>query len=353
MRRRHFVWALAALVAAACADAGPSEPDNGLGPLAELYLGDAVDIMEGNSIRKYEIDWIAFREATYTDAAGARSPVDTYPAIVAALERIGDNHSFFSPRGGQARPTLPMSASQAAGTPTTTASRAGGLAAVDPMAELIRPGIGYVDVPAFNGGGQDANGLATAYHRLIEGVDTLGGACRWVVDIRGNTGGNMWPMVAGVGPVLGEGTVGFFVDPDSVVSPWFYENGQSGVGDFVLVDVPTPYELSYPLPWVGVLTDSLTASSGEAVAVAFRGRPSTRSFGEPTWGVSTANSAFPLSDGAVIFLTVATMADRLGNVYGEELVPDEVVLGGTKTGDPESDDVLAAALQWLSGQACT
>jgi len=30
----------------------------------------------------------------------------------------------------------------------------------------------------------------------------------WIVDLRGNGGGNMWPMLAGVGPVLGEGVVG-------------------------------------------------------------------------------------------------------------------------------------------------
>src|SRR5690348_5042975 len=26
----------------------------------------------------------------------------------------------------------------------------------------------------------------------------------WVVDLRGNVGGNMWPMLAGIGPLLGE-----------------------------------------------------------------------------------------------------------------------------------------------------
>jgi hypothetical protein len=31
------------------------------------------------------------------------------------------------------------------------------------------------------------------------------------VDLRGNGGGNMWPMLAGVGPVLGEGIVGWIV----------------------------------------------------------------------------------------------------------------------------------------------
>ena len=30
-------------------------------------------------------------------------------------------------------------------------------------------------------------------------------------DLRGNIGGNMWPMIAGVGPILGDGIIGWIV----------------------------------------------------------------------------------------------------------------------------------------------
>ena len=113
------------------------------------------------------------------------------------------------------------------------------------------------------------------------------------------------------------------------------------------------YELASPRPFAAVLTDGATASSGEAIAVAFRGRVGARSFGEATWGVSTANARFFLPDNAAIFLTVSTMADRLGTLYGGTLVPDEVVPGGTKTGDVATDAVLAAAVTWLEGQTCS
>lgn len=343
MRIRHRTWIVAVLAAAAC-DAGPYEPDGPfLGLQAELYLTAALDIMESNSIRKYEIEWPAFREIALDAAyqATAVYPVDTYPMIVDALERIGDNHSFFRPAPGTSTAPAP------AGEPAPAAP-----AAVDPSADVVAPGIGYIDVPEFNGGGAEADSLASAYHRLIEGIDTLGATCRWVVDLRGNLGGNMWPMLAGVGPVLGEGTVGYFVDPDSVMLSWTYAAGSAQVDGVSLAQASEPYELASPFPHVAVLTDSLTASSGEAIAVAFRGRDQARSFGQSTWGVSTANSAFPLGDGAVIFLTVSTMVDRLGTVYGGELVPDEAVEGGEKTGDPATDAVLAAAVAWLDAQSC-
>ncbi len=332
----------AMLVLSACADAGPSEPDGPfLGLQAELYLNAALDIMETNSVRKYEIDWADFRAQARSEAemAVAVDPADTYPVIEAALERIGDNHSFFQAPGAQ----LSQAPNAGPGSPP---------AAVDPVTDFVAAGVGYIEVPAFSGGTEEGNTLARLYHDLIESVDTLAATCRWVVDLRGNTGGNMWPMVAGVGPILGEDTIGFFVDPDSVISTWTYLGGQAQLDGFVIAEADTAYALESPDPWVAVLTDSLTASSGEAVAVAFRGRQGARSFGAPTWGVSTANAAFRLNDGAVIFLTVSTMADRLGTIYGSELQPDELV-AGEKTGDPATDAALEAAIVWLNGQVCS
>lgn len=79
----------------------------------------------------------------------------------------------------------------------------------------------------------------------------------------------------------------------------------------------------------------------EAFTVAIRGRPHTRSFGEPTRGLSTANWGFPLSDGAVMNLTTAVFADREGTVYGSKLVPDENV---------PVEEALDRAVEWLREQ---
>lgn len=71
-----------------------------------------------------------------------------------------------------------------------------------------------------------------------------------------------------------------------------------------------------------MLTDSSTASAGEAVTIAFRGRPHTRSFGTPTNGVPTANAVFTLSDGALLTVTNALEADRTGRTYTAAIPPD-------------------------------
>jgi C-terminal processing protease CtpA/Prc len=163
-------------------------------------------------------------------------------------------------------------------------------------------------------------------------------SCGWVVDLRPNTGGNMWPMLAGLKPFLGTAGLGTFESPTGSSPPWI-------AGQAVGVEPPSTLAV-LESSWVAVLTGPRTASSGEAVAIAFRGRPRTRSFGLPTAGLSTANATFPLPDGAMILLTTAVDADRTGKRYGDKVDPDERVEAAT-TPTPTSDPALAAAVQWL------
>ena len=164
-------------------------------------------------------------------------------------------------------------------------------------------------------------------------------AVRWVVDLRGNGGGSMWPMLAVAAPLLRTdgvashaGTVGYFVAPGRPGTPWRITATTVRLGRRSMA--PRVRSPALPGP-VAVLTDPGTASSGEAVAVAFRGLPDVRSVGGPTMGFSTANDSVPLPGGAALVVTVARFADRTGRVYGGELEPDVPVEG----------DALAAALE--------
>ncbi|MFJ6775483.1 S41 family peptidase, partial [Kitasatospora sp. NPDC091257] len=96
---------------------------------------------------------------------------------------------------------------------------------------------------------------------------------------------------------------------------------------------------------VAVLTGPGTGSAGEAVTIAFIGRPDTRSFGARTYGVPTGNAAHRLSDGAVVLLTGAAEADRTGRIHAGPIEPDEAV-DTRKEGDPS----LTAATGWLGRQ---
>ncbi len=321
---------LALSLTSACGGDGPTDPGAGkqttVSALALADLNDALDLMQENSVNRYRIDWPALRDRAVQRAGTPRSTADTYPAIIAALRELGDRHSFFI------RPGPSASRAAAVGEPPT-GQTLGRLA--------------YVWMPGFSGSG--AVDHASAYHSLLRALDA-GGPCGWIVDLRGNTGWNMWPMLAGIGPVLGEGEPGAFLDPDGARQPWYYEGGTSGYDNGAnrsrIVTVNgAPYVLRRPAPPVAVLTGGRTASSGEAIVVAFRGRPETRSFGLPTYGVPTANRGYVLSDGATMLLTVAWDVDRDGVVYDAPIFPDERVDG--EIGDPAHDPVVGAASAWL------
>jgi C-terminal processing protease CtpA/Prc len=184
-------------------------------------------------------------------------------------------------------------------------------------------------------------------------ISTLasGNTCGWIVDLRNNTGGNMWPMIAGLSPLIGEGLAGVFESPKAKNEWRVGVNGEAIIGQLKTSGSSPASFVDGGKARVAVLTGQATASSGEAVAVAFRGRPNTRAFGTPTAGLTTANTTVAMSDGALLAIAVSVYVDRTGVKYGGKLNPDELVEGTAKL--LADDPVVKAAAKWLNdGAAC-
>ena len=317
---RIAMLALSLACAPVASNSGRSgSPRVELSPEARAYLATALDSIRAVTLRGDTISWPAIRDSAFQIANGAQRPIDTYAAIDWALRRA-NKHSFLQ-------------------VPTPGATSV-----------VVHGRFGYLHVPQRGGA---AVPLADSLHSAI-GRMREQGVCGWVVDVRANGGGNMWPMLAGVGPLLGDTIVGSFGTGPSA-QRWYYKAGSSGIvrADGTLeaasrVTVPVVEMLSVLQP-VAVLMDSGTGSSGEAVAVAFRGRPATRSFGTPTAGFATVNRGLRLSDGANMVVTVGYYADRAGTVYGDRLTPDVRVRLPVGWPSP-TDAVASAAIQWLQSQ---
>ncbi len=294
------------------------------------YLNEAFDIMEKHALYRDSVNWPELRTRAAKKASAAKSCADCYPALISAISSLGDHHSFFMPadasqkwqNAGEAETKMPLSSGK-----------------------MLDNNIAYISMPGVSSGDEKANTyFADQLHKLLEELDRQNPVA-WVFDLRENTGGNCWPMLAGIGPLLGEGTCGYFLSPGENPSRWFYKKGASGIDKKQITRVSRkPYKLKQKLPKVAVLTGPKTASSGEVVTVAFRGRPNCRSFGAPTYGVSTGNRNFSLRDGAQIFLCTSVYADRNKLAYGGKISPDVLVEPG------ENDPVLQAATKWLLGR---
>jgi len=304
----------------------PVPADAPLAPEAQRELDSAFAIVRRASLWRDTVTWSAVEKDVRAIAAGSETSADTYPAIRALLKRLGDHHSFLmGPQGA-------------------TALRTGGAENPRPLVRVQTNEVGYISVPAYSGVDKTAaeSYVRTVYDSLSAAVANGAGTCKWIVDLRANGGGNMWPMLGGLRPFLGEVGLGNFVSPWRSTPLWHARDQ---------VDVKPPASLAaLESANVAVLLGPRTASSGEAVAISFIGRPRTRTFGLPTAGLSTSNTDFKLPDGALILLTIAVEADRRGKRYGKEITPDETIdaPAAGATNDPQLDRAVA----WLQSQSC-
>lgn len=172
------------------------------------YVNEVLSIMERRSINRSTINWSQVRQETLTRAANAQTIRAAEPALMWALRQLGDNHSFISTSDGRMLwvGTLRCQGSTTGFTPTTE--------------------VGYVLVPGFMGGGEQSNKYARDMQQSIRNQDNPN-VKGWIVDVRNGAGGNMWPMIAGIGPILGDGTAGYFIEPDGTEISWGYSNGRS------------------------------------------------------------------------------------------------------------------------------
>ncbi|MEM6696935.1 MAG: S41 family peptidase [Bacteroidota bacterium] len=201
----------------------------------------------------------------------------------------------------------------------------------------------YLTIPSMGSGDSVSQTLfATKMQRLIDSLDHKNPK-GWIIDLRQNGGGNCWPMLAGVGPLLGEEVAGFFAE-NGEFSSWRYENG-GGYQDSTLNSKieGKPYQLRSKKAKIAVLYGGGTASSGEIVALSFKNHPKAKTFGQNTAGYSTGNVNFTLSDGSMLFVATSVYADRLKNLYPHGVEPDVLV----EEKEEGKDLTLMAALEWL------
>lgn len=328
MRRRVLIGVLASALSGCGSDVSEpraeatiASPSATIAPGAAAYLNQILDLMQANSINRSRIDWPSFRNSVLAEAGAAADIPQLNTAIRLAIQQLGDGHSFFQTAAGlffnqQLRDCR----------------------APAPITFTAPSTIGVVRIRSFSGTNEQAVAYAQELQQTLASFDgrRLDG---WIVDLRGNGGGNMWPMLAGVGPILGSGPLGYFVYESGAQIPWDYRDGAAFSGATAAVRLTSPYPIRQPLPRIAVLTNTGVASSGEAILISFRERANTRTFGTATCGLSTSNQTYTLRDGAQLFLTTSTMADRTGRLYGNVVHPDELIT--------DQQQAIDRAIAWL------
>lgn len=267
-------------------------------PSAPDYAAHAITAMD-SGLRARGPEWERARSAAMSATAAAGEYSQTWPVLARALTVAGGRHAeLIPPATARVTESQPM--------PEATVSRG--------VTTLTLPTL-TADAPPYTQ--QYADQLATH-------VDTTAPAttCGWLVDLRGMRGGDMHPVLTGLGPLL----------PDGVVAGLRNRNDRVELavdGRALLVDGQEEFATYHEhgtsdLP-VAVVQGAHTGGSGELAVIALTGTQRARSFGEPTAGHTVRREHIRLHDGTTLLLPTSVFTDAAGTPHEGALTPDEAV----------------------------
>ncbi|WP_306640618.1 S41 family peptidase [Sanyastnella coralliicola] len=215
--------------------------------------------------------------------------------------------------------------------------------------QLIGEDIGYIQVPGIGmspNDGERAHEINDMVMELEQNNDIDG----WILDLRMNGGGTMFPMLCGLQSFLGDEAFGSFIDLENdFKQEWKIVDNELYIDTFMMSGYGIERVQNLSEKPVVVLISSLTASSGEVVAIAFKDRPNTTFIGEPTSGYTTTVSWRDMGNDIYFQLTESWYADRNEHIYkGDPVLPDIPMEGGCALRDLENDTWVLRALEILA-----
>lgn len=282
---------------------------------AAAYVEEALDHIEELALFVPAIDWAGIRAETLDRISGVTAPEETHAALADALDQAGGRHSAL--RG--------------------PVSNVGYSYIAAPEASITAPGIAVVDVPGFRSPRPEHvdEYAGRGNEQILAAAPDA--SCGWIVDLRKNYGGNMWPMLGALSPLLPDGPLMQLIDRDGRTTEATLLPDGVYLGQELLAPAAAAKETGKP---VALLQSDGTSSSAEAVLLSFAEKPGVRSFGVPSSGLATVNAVRTLSDGTGLRITTSYMATASGqSADGGPLQPDVL-----------TEDPLAAATDWLRGE---
>ena len=293
-----MLMALIALTLAGCGMSGNQDTPQG-------YVRHCVRILDSQALYADTPQWSACKKETLDAAKSFTTFDEAHEAIAAAAKVAGGKHSTLS------EPVRD----------TTTYQE------IAPEAGMTEGDIVHIVLPAHSGV-KVSDSLYV--HSILDFLQEHTNAKGVIVDLRGNRGGNMYPMIAAISPLLPDGVILRFKSRKRT-SPVFLEailqyQGLSGIKK---LPSSTP---------VAILTDDWTASSGEATLLCFRGLDNVRTFGIATAGYASANVPYTLADGYSLVVTASCDVARTGEVFCDDPIAPDV----------ETETPLEEAIAWIN-----
>jgi carboxyl-terminal processing protease len=278
----------------------------------QIYVTKALNIMKSKSVNKSKVNWEALYRNTLNEAAKVKTIKETYPVLEKALVSLNDAHSKFYPEDVVRAYTLGYKAT--------------GQEFPVIESKFLNNRYAYISLPdigSFNK--DDWNLYINTFYAKIDELQKQNPK-GWILDLRDNYGGMLYPMYAAVAPFLDHRNVVGTKDAEGTVEYFNYKNGKFYEGPMATqifqLKEKQPKQIKVP---VAVLVNKVTGSSGEFITAAFVAQHNVKLIGVNTQGLTSGNQEYKLSDGSFLVLTTGNIVDRTGKEYdkiGEGISPD-------------------------------
>ncbi len=306
---------------------------------ANGLLDEAFVFMQKNYYRKNNVEWDSLIASAKKRLLNSGNCNETYDIISWCFKELNETHSFIMPPVKAAVYNYDTASLQQKPSIKELVG--------DIRGEMLDDSIAYLTVPwVSTTDSLICIRIADSLQQLVATLDEKNPK-GWIIDLRKNTGGNCWPMLAGIGPLLGDGICGYFVSAREKI-PIIYNDGAALQGKHIRCQSSKGYRMRTEKKPIIVLTGNRTVSSGEIIALAFKGKEQVYFYGQPTAGYTTANATYTLSDNSMLVLSVCMEADRTGKICEGRIMPDETITADTHPGT--DDPAKFAAIMRLSNQ---
>ena len=295
----YLLTALLAFGAASCDD--QSTPAG--------YVRHCVKLLDRDGLYADSPEWEAKKKEVLASAKTITTLEEAHACVQEAGYVAGGKHTFIQ---------APVADT------TTYIERA-------PEVKILEDGILHIVIPAHNGVKvSDSLYIHTVFDFLQDHLDAKG----VIVDLRDNTGGNMYPMITAVSPLLPNGIILKFKSRDKttpITLEYVVKSCQLAPDSIDRIPSSTP---------VAILTNGMTGSSGEATLLCFRGLDNVRTFGAPSAGYASSNVTHILADGYLLAITRSCDVARTGEVFCNDPIDPDVA----------TEEPLEEAIRWINSR---
>ena len=306
----------------------------------KLFVDKSIELIKLNSINTENIELI--KDELYSKCQNLNSLDNVAPLYEEVFKLLNDYHGNLTYKGKNYGWKKAPSSSN-----TYLKGKLNNEKTV--FSRIIDKKVGYIRIPgnndfAFKKVDSIANDILSHINNInsnkIEG---------WIIDLRLNTGGNMYPILLGLKEFIGNDIVfgGFKNSKNEFTGKWEVKNGKMLIDNIELVrsthlDYPIKEDIS-----IIILTSCYTASAGEMTAISLIGRKNTYLVGEPSANYTTAVQGFAINKSAGINLSTDYVVDRNFKIYKTSIEPDFSILAGDDLEDFTNDKKIHKALELL------